>query len=285
MKRIRFEIIALVSILMLLCGGCASQTMDEKLNRLTITPKLETSISKIIDSLGAPDYQTGWMEYIDMTGVSPCYSNLKDFEGHNIPIKVYVWKMTDSYLVCFCTYTDYRFRYMPGYLVYDENNDTFPLSEWLSACSGDDGLFLFRKDEVESLENINFCYYQDVSLYDYSHKEKLSLYEFVESNLFIPFGENISLKDINGQKRGNIISLFGEPDSSTVCHTETMPLTLYEDCWLGFQRFSSFIRIDRYNYNKCHHGGTVCIVYNHCLFSDVVSFAYIKTDSDFVVEY
>lgn len=270
------------------CMGRNDNSLEERLNFFSGAPKVGKSFASIIDSLGTPDFQTGWMEYIDHTHESPYSEEMTLFEMKNVPIKAYAWKKGDTYQICYCTYKDYRFRCLPSYLicVYD----TYPLTTWLSKYSGDDGFYLFKTAKTSSLETLCLNYYQkDIRWEKYSPVGSTSLHEFFESvQDFTALRDNRTLKELKGESRKSIISKVGRPYLSRIYRTSQMPLDLYSNCWFAFDSLPSLIKVDRYRYRyKLNPGrqGTVTYIYDYNVFSCRLVFAYAKDDVDFYVEY
>lgn len=114
------------------------------------------SISDIIEILGAPENQTGWIDYIDTQRIS--FSSklfVRHFPLLEIPIKAYAWDIEDGVFICLCTFDDIRFHTFPMNIT-----DSFDHvgTGWLASHSEDDGFKIFYWgifNEIHSLQGFS----------------------------------------------------------------------------------------------------------------------------------
>lgn len=286
-------------VLLLLCCSCSvgnkvlpfdsfSKNTPTQGNKMPIfEDAFGKDVSYIINLLGSPDYQTGAMEYIDYTGISPYWHLLgSSYEQSTIPIKAYAWKQDNGYVLCCCSYNDFRFTQMPQCLIY--NNGVFILQDWLSQHSGDEGFSIMSIRNVNDLNDASIACTNKVVWLNYNHTTTMSLRDFYcKSFSFKPAGISKSLIEMIGEDRKHMHALLGHPCTSLSYRKCNVPSDIIYDCWIGYDTFPNKFYIDEYRYEdkSANSTGTMRCYYKKTGANMTLIFASLSPDVKFYVEY
>lgn len=259
-----------------------SNSISWRGKRLNFHDYFAKPISGLFETIGEPDYQSGWLGFCDTGGVS-IISGLfnESYPNSEIPIKVYAWKKGGKYLLCFCIYDN------------EDMFTSFPLTyrwgrwesilEWFSFHSGDDYRLLYWGVSISLEGNLPFLQFVHPIWSLYSERKEKSVKEFY----FDTFGTHLfpyewtgyiaKLSEVKGIARMEMISRMGEPVTSNIYRND-LPTFLRRETFLIRESIDSYVKVDRYPYGLDNN---IDFFYDE---NDILIFMSVGRDDYFYIE-
>lgn len=211
--------------------------------------------SALINKLGQPDYQAGWLDYLDDIAHSQLSTIFpSSFYNKQIPIKAYIWQENGANLLCLCSYDDYRISHFP--MTFSDYFQQDLGGKWLGSHSGDDEFRILLWKYIDSLDSIKsilspFC---DPVIVRYNPENKVDIYEYYMNNYRVKklkmnrFKLWKPLRAVVGMKRMSVIWHCGKPTSSSYIKKNSLTKDNFSDYWLIYSRLPKCFQIDEYYY-------------------------------------